>query len=303
MQSLLYAVGLGAGSIPMAAALNWVIKDGLGQLGGVLFASYLGTSQAFDSNPKKWRFVSSLSMDASTLMEVCSPLLPGYFLLIASVANVGKNIAYLSASASRAALHSSLSLQGNLADVTAKAGSQTILASMLGTGVGCLVSPFIGTDWVNVAMGFSVCSAGHLGACWWSLKGVALRTINKERGGITVETFLTEGVVPSPDKVARLEPFTPFSPKPLGWLKVGCDLPTMTSSLGDLKGMMEVTSGEDWIVKAADDGRVNIAYMKGVEGKDIVRSMLHGFLVKDMLEKGGGTGGGEGGVDSVIKER
>ena len=70
MQSLLYAVGLGAGSIPMAAALNWVIKDGLGQLGGVLFASYLGTSQAFDSNPKKWRFVSSLSMDASTLMEV-----------------------------------------------------------------------------------------------------------------------------------------------------------------------------------------------------------------------------------------
>ena len=38
MQSMLYAVGLGAGSIPLAAALNWVIKDGLGQLGGVLFA-------------------------------------------------------------------------------------------------------------------------------------------------------------------------------------------------------------------------------------------------------------------------
>ena len=37
-QSLLYAVGLGQGAIPMAAALNWVIRDGLGQLGGVLFA-------------------------------------------------------------------------------------------------------------------------------------------------------------------------------------------------------------------------------------------------------------------------
>jgi hypothetical protein len=34
MQALLYAVGLGAGSIPVAAALNWVMKDGLGQLGG-----------------------------------------------------------------------------------------------------------------------------------------------------------------------------------------------------------------------------------------------------------------------------
>lgn len=37
-QALLYAVGLGSGSIPLAAGLNWVIKDGLGQLGGVLFA-------------------------------------------------------------------------------------------------------------------------------------------------------------------------------------------------------------------------------------------------------------------------
>ena len=39
MQALLHAVGLGDGAIPMAAALNWVIKDGVGQLGGVLFAS------------------------------------------------------------------------------------------------------------------------------------------------------------------------------------------------------------------------------------------------------------------------
>ena len=33
-QALFHAVGLGQGAIPMAAALNWIIKDGLGQLGG-----------------------------------------------------------------------------------------------------------------------------------------------------------------------------------------------------------------------------------------------------------------------------
>jgi hypothetical protein len=33
---LLYSVGLGAGAIPTAGALNWVVKDGLGQVGGVL---------------------------------------------------------------------------------------------------------------------------------------------------------------------------------------------------------------------------------------------------------------------------
>ena len=30
---------MSAGAAPMAAALNWVLKDGLGQLGGVAFAA------------------------------------------------------------------------------------------------------------------------------------------------------------------------------------------------------------------------------------------------------------------------
>ena len=54
-QCLLHAVGLTSGTaLGLSAALNWVIKDGLGQVGGILFASYLGNSRAFDSDPKKW---------------------------------------------------------------------------------------------------------------------------------------------------------------------------------------------------------------------------------------------------------
>jgi len=58
MQALLFAVGLGAGAIPVAAALNWVIKDGLGQLGGVLYAGIM--SNRFDSDPKRFRFFSGV---------------------------------------------------------------------------------------------------------------------------------------------------------------------------------------------------------------------------------------------------
>ena len=50
MQSLLCAIGIGASeALPLAATLNWVIKDGLGQLGGVIFASVV-----------RWRSVQSL---------------------------------------------------------------------------------------------------------------------------------------------------------------------------------------------------------------------------------------------------
>ena len=87
MQSLLYAIGLGAGSIPLAAALNWVIKDGLGQLGGVIYAGMM--SNRFDSDPKKHRMVSGLALQGATLLEILTPLFPGYFLLLASVSNVG----------------------------------------------------------------------------------------------------------------------------------------------------------------------------------------------------------------------
>ncbi|CAM9118404.1 unnamed protein product, partial [Ectocarpus fasciculatus] len=122
MQALLHAVGLGAGAIPMAAALNWVIKDGLGQLGGVAFASFI--NNRFDADPKKWRIFAAMAMELSSLLEFMTPLCPQYFIPLASIANVGKNISFLAASASRAAIHNSFATNENLADVTAKGGSQ-----------------------------------------------------------------------------------------------------------------------------------------------------------------------------------
>ena len=56
-QALLVAVGVGAPcAAPMAAALNWALKDGAGQLGGVLFARRLGTGGGdAGSSPGWWR--------------------------------------------------------------------------------------------------------------------------------------------------------------------------------------------------------------------------------------------------------
>ena len=51
VQSLLTAVGVGASrSLPAAAAVNWVLKDGLGRLGRLTVATSYGTS--FDSDLK-----------------------------------------------------------------------------------------------------------------------------------------------------------------------------------------------------------------------------------------------------------
>ena len=60
-QSLLCAVGIGSGgassTLPLAASLNWVLKDGIGQLAAVVSAAVI--SDRFDSDPKRWRAVAA----------------------------------------------------------------------------------------------------------------------------------------------------------------------------------------------------------------------------------------------------
>jgi hypothetical protein len=96
----------------------------------------------------------------------------------ASVANIGKNISFLSASASRAAIHNSFALKENLADITAKSGSQTILSSLIGTSVGVLVSSCIGDDYNLALMVFSVCSSMNIFLSYLSLKDVNIHAMS-----------------------------------------------------------------------------------------------------------------------------
>ncbi|KAI1297035.1 hypothetical protein EDD11_007245 [Mortierella claussenii] len=137
-QSLLFAMGLGAGSIPMAAALNWIIKDGLGQLGGVVYASFV--SDKFDSEPKRFRFQATVAMQGANVLELLTPLWPGYFLIIASISNIGKNMAWLASSATRAQMNKTFALRDNLGDITGKSGSQTTAAGLVGTGLGVVIA-------------------------------------------------------------------------------------------------------------------------------------------------------------------
>lgn len=73
---LLYSVGLGAGAIPTAGALNWVLKDGLGQMGTLLFGKAIAHN--FDIHSKTWYFMSFLLLSTATgaagwAVAVCWP--------------------------------------------------------------------------------------------------------------------------------------------------------------------------------------------------------------------------------------
>jgi hypothetical protein len=70
--------------------------------------------------------MSTVALQASTALEVLTPLFPHLFLPLASISNVGKNISWLAGSATKAQMHASLALKDNLGDVTAKVTAQSI---------------------------------------------------------------------------------------------------------------------------------------------------------------------------------
>ncbi|KAI8323836.1 DUF647-domain-containing protein [Martensiomyces pterosporus] len=178
-QAMLYAMGLGAGALPLSAAINWVIKDGFGQLGGVAYATMVG--QKFDSDPKHQRFWSTVWLQSATWLEMLTPLAPHMFLLIGSVANIGKNISWLAMSATKASINRTFCRKENLGDLTAKYGSQATAAGLLGTAAGILIGATMDVSIYTLLVGFIPISLTSVWANYKSLSYAITPTLNLER--------------------------------------------------------------------------------------------------------------------------
>ncbi|GAB4813666.1 hypothetical protein N2152v2_000712 [Parachlorella kessleri] len=186
-QSLLRAVGVGAKrSLPAAAAINWVLKDGLGRLGRLTVATRFGES--FDSDLKRFRFMTSVMYCSALSLEYITPLFPQHFLVLASLANVGKSVGLTTHIATQPAFHRSFARGENLADISAKAQAQQMVMDNLGLATAVALT--------------HCCSKAKLPA---ELRSIHLRTLNKERAEIIAEHWLRMGEVPSPLQVSEEE--------------------------------------------------------------------------------------------------
>ena len=209
-QQMLAAIGLGASrSIPAAAALNWVLKDGLGRLGKLSVATNFGRS--FDSDVKRLRFSSSLVYTGAVFIETITPFFPKHFLAIATVANVGKSIGITTGNVVRPPIQKTFVLEENLGEIAAKTSAQQVLADNIGLALGVSVMKFQ-TKFVPLALQravplalFPILASIDLVSIHKQLKSVQLRTVNKERAEIIAEVFVREKSVASQLEVAEKE--------------------------------------------------------------------------------------------------
>ena len=213
-QSMLFAAGLSTGAIPVAAALSWVLKDGIGQLGGVLFASVINTS--FDADPKRWRFIAGAVLDVAAVIEGMIPFAPHLFLPLASLSNILKNISFLAASASRASLHASFARKGNLADVTAKSGAQTTVAATIGTAAAAAISMWADGDCTIILGCVLATTLVHISALTFAIRCAPVDTLNLQRFELLAQHFLDHNTISTPEELCEVDTFlgtkrSPFS--------------------------------------------------------------------------------------------
>lgn len=64
---------LGLGTVEAtggAVAIQWVLKDGIGEFGKLFFIKRYASS--FDSHPKTWKFVSELLSSFGSFLQLCT---------------------------------------------------------------------------------------------------------------------------------------------------------------------------------------------------------------------------------------
>lgn len=178
-QAALFTVGLGAGAIPMAAAVQWVLKDGVGSLVAILYAGTVNTR--FDSDAKRYRFQSTIAITFADFIAVLMPLAPQHFFLMGSISSATSSVASLAQVSSRARVMSTFARHGNLADCVRAGQTQGKLCNILGTGIGAGISWYVGPDPLQVLALMMPLAALSIYGTYASSQLVVLRSLNVQR--------------------------------------------------------------------------------------------------------------------------
>ncbi|KAL9152016.1 hypothetical protein ABFS82_11G090600 [Erythranthe guttata] len=202
------AIGIGySRALPSAAALNWVLKDGLGRLSRCIYTATLAS--AFDTNLKRVRFSTSVLFSLSIGVELLTPVFPKYFLLLATIANIAKQISLACYLATGSAVHRSFAISDNIGEVSAKAQIQTVCFDNVGLLLAATLNILFRNNQRMLAalpfVVYPIFSAFDLYGIYQGLKHVHLQTLTKDRLESVINIWIHRQYIPSPAEVSTKE--------------------------------------------------------------------------------------------------
>ncbi|GMF20561.1 unnamed protein product [Phytophthora fragariaefolia] len=200
-QSVLQSVGVGDDkATPLAAALQWVLRDGSGMIGGLTFAYLVGPK--FDVNVKRWRLFADVINDVGLTLDMVAPYFPTLVTEVLCVSSVCKTMCGVAAGATRSSLMTHFAKKDNMADCAAKEGSQETAVKLFGLVFGMYFANAVNSSPQAVWVAFLLLTVIHVYANYNAVSCLCIPTVNCSRGLILVQRFLASGNNPGKENVA-----------------------------------------------------------------------------------------------------
>ncbi|KAG7446676.1 DUF647-domain-containing protein [Guyanagaster necrorhizus] len=209
--------GFGVGD-PSASATNalllTVVLDFFSRMTTIVSASLIGTSLIPES--KTYRFLADILNDGAIVLETLTPVfvaaskhgLPSLRVPTLCLSASLRSLCGVAAGGSKAAigLHFATPVngKGDLGDLSAKDASKETVLALLGMLIGTLIVPRITTPTSTYTM-LVVLVSLHLVLNYYGVRGLSLRTLNRQRANILWSTFRETKDVLSPTEVTKHE--------------------------------------------------------------------------------------------------
>ncbi|KAJ8681308.1 hypothetical protein QAD02_017095 [Eretmocerus hayati] len=200
--SIMKGVGVGESTAtPLAAAITWVLKDGTGMVGRIIFAWWQGNN--LDSQCKKWRLFADILNDTAMTIEVVVPYMSSYSSYILCLTTGMKAIVGMAGGATRTAIMQHHAISDNMADVSAKEHSQGTLVNLAGSVVGILILLII-----HERLFILICLllvGAHIVSNYFAVTSLQINTLNEDRLSLIIRDYILYHTVSSVEDINKRE--------------------------------------------------------------------------------------------------
>ncbi|XP_072163272.1 RUS family member 1-like [Diadema setosum] len=284
--AMLKGVGVGDETATAAAAtITWLLRDGTSMTGRIVFAWYQGSS--LDSDAKRWRLFADIMNDAAIFIELVSGLFPQFFILIACISSLFKSMVGVAGGATRAALTMHQARRNNMADVSAKDGSQETLVNLAALLMGLLITPLAAGNFMLTWCLFLICTGGHLYANYRAVTCVVMETLNQTRLHILSQDYLhsSQPSLLGPESVNKKEPVVWRLVKPLE-IHIGSPFSTVVKTMREFETCLQANDQERYLLKLdMKKGNIDIVVHHTASSEDIIKACFQAEIIMQALSQ------------------
>lgn len=203
-----------------------------GMMGSIIFAWMKGNQ--LDCDAKRWRLFADFLNDFSISLEIMAPLAGTYFRWVVCFAGVCKSLVGVAGGATRAALTQHQARRNNMADVSAKDGSQETLVNLGALICSLGLLPLVSGQLVLTGLLFVMMTTLHLFANYRAVKAVRMESLNLARFHLIMNNYFSLGRVPPVDTVNAEEPVF-WTLKPHWTIDIGMSFNSIETSFDNLR--------------------------------------------------------------------